>query len=445
MRGVLAFAGLCGGLLVAGNAPADVLAAVQHETPRTAAVEAGGSDERLTAWTREVVAAPQFAVLNDAARRFNSRRPPHPIVLLPSIYLNYEDQVRAAAAAGTLPCLLEIDGPFVAEFAWAGDLRPLDRFVPKSLLDDLLPSIVAQGQYGGQIYTLGQYESGLGLWANKHYLSAAGIRIATMKKPWTLQEFQTAMQKLSSVQGVEYPLNVDMATGSSEFYSYAFSPLLQAFGGDLIDRRGYRSTGVLDGPNSVSAMKHFQSWFQHGWANAAGRHNDFEEGKSALSWSGHWFYFRYRKALGADLVLMPLPDLRSGIRTGMGSWSWAISSSCPYPAEAWSFIAQLMTNDEILRITNANAAIPARRSALARSALYVKDGPLAVFIQQLRAGDGVRRPKTPAYGTIRDSFRTATLAIAGGADVETELHKAARSIDEEIVAHRGYPDPVGVP
>jgi len=442
---MLAIVGLCSGLLLASNAPADNVAAVQHGTSRTAAVRVGGSDERLTAWTREAVAAPQFAALSGAARRFNSRRPPHPVVLLPSIYLNYEDQVRAAAAAGTLPCLLEIDGPFVAEFAWAGDLQPLDRFVPKSLLDDLLPSIVAQGQYAGQLYALGQYESGLGLWANKRYLSAAGIRIATVKEPWTLQEFEAAMHKLSGVRGVESALNVDMATGSSEFYSYAFSPLLQAFGGDLIDRQTYRSTGVLDGPNSVTAMKRFQSWFQRGWVHPTGRHGDFEEGKSALSWSGHWFYFLYRKALGGDLVLMPLPNMGAGIRTGTGSWSWAISSSCPYPAAAWSFIAELMRDDEMLRMTNANAAIPARRSVLARSALYGRVGPLAVFVQQLNAGYGVPRPKTPAYGTIRDSFRNATRAIAGGADVQTELHEAAQSIDQEIVAKRGYPDALGVP
>ena len=445
MRGILAIVGLCSGLLMAGNAPADILVAAQHATSPTPALRVGGSDERLTAWTREVVAAPQFAALSAAARRFNSAHPAHPVVLLPSIYLDYEAQVRAAAAAGTLPCLLEIDSPFVAEFAWAGDLRALDRFVPKSLLKDLLPSIVAQGQYAGQLYTLGQYESGLGLWANKHYLSAAGVRIATVKEPWTLQEFEAAMHKLSSVRGVEYPLNVDMATGSSEFYSYAFAPLLQAFGGDLIDRKSDRSTGVLDGPNSVTAMQHFQSWFQRGWAHTAGRHYDFEQRKSALSWSGHWFYFLYRKALGADLVLMPLPDLGAGIRTGMGSWSWAISSSCPYPAEAWSFIAELMTDEEILRMTNANAAIPARRSALARSALYGKGGPLAVFLQQLYAGYGIPRPKTPAYGTIRDSFRNATRAIAGGADVQTELHKAAQIIDQEIIAKRGYPDPLAEP
>ena len=42
---------------------------------------------------------------------------------------------------GTLPCLLDLDGPFLAEFAWPHYLQPIDRFVPQAMRDDFLPSI----------------------------------------------------------------------------------------------------------------------------------------------------------------------------------------------------------------------------------------------------------------------------------------------------------------
>lgn len=419
---------------------------MQQEVALTGAVGAGRPEERITAWMREAAGAPEYDGLVSAAQQFNSKRPPHPVVLLPALYPHYEERVKAAAAAGTLPCLLEVDGPFVAEFAWAGDLQALDRFIPKALLDDLLPSIRTQGSYAGHLYSVGQFESGLGLWGNRRYLRAAGIRIATVRKPWTLQEFEAAMQKLSAVPGVEYALNLDLSEDSTEFYSYAFAPILQGFGGDLINRTTMASArGVLDGPESVAAMKRFQSWFQRRWAKPADRHSDFEQGKAALSWSGHWFYSNFSQALGRDLVLMPLPDLGTGTKTGMGSWSWAMSSTCPYPAEAWKFLAQLLRVEEILRVTNRNAGMPARRSARERSKLYGKDGPLSVFAQQLDAGHGVPRPQTPAYEIIRNSFRAALLAIVNGADVQTELSKAAARIDREIAANRGYPDPVRGP
>jgi multiple sugar transport system substrate-binding protein len=104
-----------------------------------------------------------------------------------------------------------------------------------------------------------------------------------------------------------------------------------------------------------------------------------------------------------------------------------------------------MSDEEVMRMTNANSAIPARRSTLARSALYGAHGPLAVFVQQLNAGYGVPRPKTPAYEIIRDSFRNSVRAIAGGAEVQTELHTAAQKIDQEMTTHRDYPDPWAQP
>jgi len=61
--------------------------------------------------------------------------------------------------------------------------------------------------------------------------------------------------------------------------------------------------------------------------------------------------------------MLPLPDFGRGIKTGMGSWAWAISSTCPAPEGAWAFMADLLSTDGIVRMTNLNGAIPARRSA----------------------------------------------------------------------------------
>jgi multiple sugar transport system substrate-binding protein len=383
----------------------------------------------------------EFSIAQDTVRRFNRGRPPHPVELLPSIHRDYEERLKNAAAAGTLPCVMEIDGPFLAEFAWPGYLRPLDDLVPKELLRDLLPSILAQGTYAGHLYSVAQYEFGLGLWGNRRYLRAAGVRIATVEQPWTLQEFEGAMQKLAAVPGVEYPLNVDLYTAAQDNFARFFLPLLQGFGGDLLDRATYRSaTGVLDGPASVAAMKHLQYWLKQGWTRD-GTSQDFDSGRTALSWAANWVYAEYLKALGEDLVLMPLPDLGNGIKIGTGSWSWAISSTCPYPNEAWRFIAQLMSPEVVLLVSNANGGIPARRSVIVRAPLYAAHGPMRVFIQQLDAGFGVPRPTTPAYGTISSAFFAAVRGIVAGGEPQAELSKAATRIDREIALHRGYPNP----
>src|SRR5689334_12435548 len=73
------------------------------------------SNDRIGVWTITDQGGPssELIVLAQEVQRFNRNRPPHPVELLPSSFLNYEERIKDAAAAGTLPCLLEIDGPYV--------------------------------------------------------------------------------------------------------------------------------------------------------------------------------------------------------------------------------------------------------------------------------------------------------------------------------------------
>ncbi len=404
------------------------------------ATGATASAVTITVGTRSAFTA-EAPLVEAAAAAFNRSQRAYAVEIYNSNYKDHAEWVQNVAITGTLPCIIEIDGPFVAGFAWSGYLRTLDRFVPRAMRADLLPSIISQGTYDGHLYSLGQFESGLGLWANRRYLSAAHVRIPTVAHPWTLAEFEQSLEKLARLEGVSYPLNLAVYTGTSEFYSYAYAPLLQGFGGDLIDRRDYGSArGVLDGPQSTAAMRRFQYWFKRGWSRAVfDRTQDFESGRAALSWTGHWKYEDYHKALGKDLILLPLPDFGHGIKTGMGSWGWGITSTCPDPEGAWTFLAYLMSTQEILRFTNVNGALPARKSAIAQSPLYGAGGPLRVFAQQLLSGAGVPRPATPAYGTISRAFSEAVSAIIAGQEVQASLSRAASVIDANIADNHGYP------
>ncbi len=399
--------------------------------------------KRIRVWTHSGEGTGEYESVRRVATAFNRSQGDYRVEVYPSTSRDYEDRVHSAAATGTLPCVLEVDGPFLYAFAWPGFLQPIDRFVPPELLADFLPSVVAQGTYEGRLYSLAQFDSGLAIWGNRRHLRAAGVRIPTVEAPWDLAEFEHALERLSALDEVDHALSFNVSVRTNEFYSYAYAPILQGFGGDLIERGDLRSArGVLDGERSVAAMKRFQHWFERGWASAVfDRADEFETGRTALSWIGHWKYPMYRKAFGEDLVLLPMPDFGYGIKTGMGSWNWAMTSTCPHPAGAWKFLERLLSPEEILRMTNGNGAVPARRSALARSPLYGPRGPLNLFARQLEIGAGVPRPATPGYGTIRNAFSRAVDAIIVGADVEAELARAAATIDEDFAAHHGYQRP----
>jgi multiple sugar transport system substrate-binding protein len=338
---------------------------------------------------------------------------------------------------------LDFDGPLLYNFAWAGYLSPLTGYADQALLDDFLPSIIDQGTYNGELYSLGQFDSGLAIWGNRAYLDAAGVRIPTgVDDAWTKEEFVAALAALQALDEVEFALDMHFNYGRGEWYTYGFSPLLQGFGGDLIDRSDYQAaTGTLNGPESVAAMQALQDWVDAGYINPGQTTDDDFYGSkiSALAWVGHWMYPGHSEGLGDDLVLIPMPDLGAGAATGMGSWNWGITSSCTNPDGAWAFLDHMLMPENILLMTDGNGAVPARISALEqRSELYGEGGPLYVFVEQLETGVAVPRPITPAYATITSEFAFAVDSIVNGGDVLEALSDAAANIDQDIEDNQGY-------
>jgi multiple sugar transport system substrate-binding protein len=358
---------------------------------------------------------------------------------------SYNDQVNSAALAGDLPCLLDFDGPNLYNYAWAGYLRPIDEYVSDELRNDFLPSIIEQGSYAGNLYSLGTFDSGLAIWANKTYLEEAGVRIPEgVDDAWTFEEFSEALDALQALDEVEYAIDFKMNYGAGEWFTYGFSPIVQGFGGDLIDRSDYQSAdGVLNSEGSVAALEWFQSLFEDGYAIAEpGGDDDFYGKKiAALAFVGHWMWGPHSEGLGDDLVLLPMPIWPEKPATGMGSWNWGITTNCENPDAAWTFLEYLIQPEEILRMTNANGAVPARVSAIEQSELFAEGGPLNVFVQQLQGGVAIPRPATPAYPAITSAFAEAVNNIVAGAGVQEELDSAVEKIDQDIEDNQGYPVP----
>src|SRR5437660_8359029 len=386
---------------------------------------------------------PERDALNATLKSFSDRYPGITVDVVQLPEGRYTDEVNVAALADSLPCLLDFDGPTLYNYAWSGYLIPLDKYVSPEMKADFLPSIIQQGTYNHHLYSLGQFDSGLGIYANKHYLSEARVRIPTINHPWTLTEFNTLLAKLKNVPGVRYPLDLEMNYGysSGEWYTYGFSPFVESFGGDLINRSNYQSAnGVLNGPDAVAAMTWFQDLFEQGYSNPLPADDtDFSSGRSALSWVGHWLYPAYSQALGDNLLVLPSPNLGTGAKTGMGSWNWGITSSCKAPDAAWQVLNFLLSPNEIARMSNANGAIPARKSVIAQSRLYAPNGPLYVFVQQLQMGIAEPRPITPAYPAITSAFAEVVVNISTGANVTEDLDKAAQQLDQDIKDNQGYP------
>jgi multiple sugar transport system substrate-binding protein len=397
-------------------------------------------DGTLQVWVHAGQAA-ERQVIEQQVQQFNASQPETKVQLTFIPEGAYNAQVQAAALSKDLPDVLEFDGPFVYNYVWQQNLIAIDHLISPSVRQDLLPSIIQQGTYNKRLYSVGTFDSGLGLYARRSQLKAAGIRIPTdTKDAWTVAEFNQALAALAQKDSDRQVLDLKL-NSRGEWFTYGFSPILQSAGGDLINRSTYRTADrTLNNPRSVAAMRHMQSWFQNGYVDPNIDDAAFTSGRVTLSWVGHWVYNNYAKAAGKDLVVLPLPNFGNGSKTAQGSWNWGITTTCNQPKAAMRFLEFLLQPDQVLAITNANGAVPATKRAIARSQLYAPGGPLQLYASQLLTGATVPRPQTPAYPVITSAFQEAFANIRNGLDVKTALDKAVTTIDLDIQDNQGYPD-----
>ncbi len=417
-----------------------LLVAVAASAPACGA-SGSGADGRITleAWAHAGQEA-ERTVLERQAARFNAASDSLDVELVFLPEDTYDAQVQASAVAGRMPDLLELDGPFVATYAWQGRLRPLSALLPDTVLRGLLPSVLEQGTWRDTLWAVGTFDSGLGLYARRSALARAGARIPVGPgEAWTAEEFTQALERLarSDADGAALDLKLNY---EGEWFSYAFQPMLHSAGGGVLGRtRPASAEGTLDGGASVRAMEIVQRWIRSGLVDPNLDDAAFTRGRVALSLSGHWDYPRYAEAFGSDLLVLPLPDFGEGTRSAQGSWVWGIPRHSENPEGAAAFLSFLMRPEEVLAMTRANGAVPAVASAAERSRRYGPGGPLRLFFVQLSEGWTVPRPRTPAYPVITSLFQRAFDGVRNGESVSSVLHRAASAIDREIEDNRGYP------
>jgi len=398
----------------------------------------------ITAWFHDSGANTDEAqILREQVSAFNATEQQVQVKLITLPVGDYAQQVQAAAAHGGLPDLLDFDGPNLYNYAWSGKLKPIDSCVSKSLREDLLPSIIEQGSYANRQWGVGTFDSGLGLYVRPSILTKAGIRIpSSPADAWTADEFTTVLQRLRQA-GFERPLDLQLNEPNPEWYTYGFAPAVWSAGGDLIDRTDYRTVdGFLNGPGAVNAFTIMQRWFTQGYVDPNATGDAFEESRSPISWIGHWFYDRYSKAFPGDIRIVPLPNFGERTATDSGSWQWGITSNATDGDAVWRFLQFLLRPAEVLRMTRANGAIPATRSAVRISPDFAAGGPKHLYIEQLEDGVARSRPQTPAYPALSAAFaRAFNDAVVQERPVGASLDAAARRVERDLSEHQYYPPP----
>ena len=402
-------------------------------------------DGTLHVWVHSGQAA-ERETIEQQVKKFNALNRDISIELTTLPEGSYNAQVQVAAISGKLPDVLEFDGPFIYNYVWQRNLIPLDNLISANVRQDLLPSLLKQGTYKNHLYSVGTFDSGLGLYARRSLLQSQNIRIPTTnEEAWTAEEFAQILTTLAKNDSDRQVLDLKL-NYQGEWFTYAFSPIIQSAGGDLIDRSSFSSSqGWLNGQPAIAALTELQSWLEQGFVDPNIDDAAFTGGRVALSWSGHWVYQDYAKAFGEDLVLLPLPNFGQGSKTGQGSWNWGITRNCRHPKAAMAFLEFLLQPEEVLAMANANGAVPGTKTAIAQSPLYAANAPLHLFADQLLNGQSIPRPQTPAYPVITSAFAQAFANIRNQFSVKKALDRAVVMIDQDIQDNQGYREPSAPP
>ncbi len=408
----------------------------------TAACTAGGSGDSsdgtpstIELWTHAGGNDVELGVINGIVEDFNGSQDEYVVEVTDFPQDAYNDAVVAAATSGSLPCIVDIDGPNVANWAWAGYIQPLG--LPDETYDGQLEGTL--GQIDGEVYAYGFFDVALAMFSRQSTLDAAGVRVPTVDDPWTGDEFNEALAAIDALDQFDYA--VDFGTGGGgEWIPYAYSPLLQSFGGDLIDRSSFETAeGALNGPEALEWAEWFRGLVDDGYmAQTSGEDAtaDFVNGTSGILYTGNWADATVREAFD-DVVVLPPPDFGNGPTIGAGSWQWGLTSGCDEVEGAQAYLEFAHDTEYFVEYAEAISLIPATLDAAAEIPAFAEGGESRIYLE-LADRFAVVRPETAAYPYISSVFQKATQDILSGGDPQSILDKAVTDIDRDIQQNGGY-------
>jgi len=256
--------------------------------------------KEITAWVIDAaIERPFFMQLE---KEFNAKYAGEDISVKVKPIPGYNDAVQSAWMSKEMPDLIMIDGPNMASYVWSGMIKPIDKMVEKSTVEQILPGLITQGTYSPdkRLYMLSAGDSSVALWANKKYLTAAGIAIPkTIDQAWSYEEFTKVLEKLSKVEGVTWPLDMKL-NYTGEWNTYGFYPFVKSAGGDLINQKTWRAEGTINSKETVATLEKIAGWEKEGYLvpGQAGDNRFYGDQTAALSWVGNWMWRPHHEALG---------------------------------------------------------------------------------------------------------------------------------------------------
>lgn len=328
--------------------------------------------------------------------------------------------------------VVNLDVVWPAEFAQAGFLLPLDRFIEESKVDvsKYLKGGLEAGKFNGQQWAFPRYNNAGLLYYRKDIVKEV---------PKTWDDLIKQANALKGQGGTKYGF---VTQGKQyEGLSAGFTEFVNAYGGKIIDEKG----NVV--VNSPEALKGLKKLIEIGKSDFVPSNlNTFTEKETLTAFlEGSAVFARHWPALYAqandpkvskivgNVGIAPLPagDARSA--AALGGWLGAISKYSKHPKEAWEFL-KFAVSAEGEKIIAVNSTQTPTYLPLFDDPDVQKASPLFAnrdFVNGL--GSAIPRTITPEYAKISGIIQVeVSKALAGQQTPEQTLAALETQIKQAV-------------
>jgi multiple sugar transport system substrate-binding protein len=340
----------------------------------------------------------------------------------------YLQELLNQAGAGALPDVVMIDNPYVAQFAKAGVLTPLDS-IGNVNTSDVAKVELSDGEYNGTLYAVPPYTNTAGLIYNKKMFAAAGIS----SPPATWSQLISDAKKLTTSQHYGFGTYLVVPDGQA-FWSFA--PFLWS-------SAGADATANIGSPQAVAALNVLVTMERNGsmpksvvdW-DADQVDQEFISGKLAMEENGPWNFAALDAAKNLDWGTAEFPVPQDGdkllVPTGGETWAIPTTDSTAQKKAALTLLNWLLSPQEDVVESVDNGLVPTVKAAVAQA--VAKEGaPMEAFAEELEAGGTAR---TEFTGTETNTVETAVgnavqQAVIGPTTASQALQGIAASVSAD--------------
>nr|WP_229751950.1 ABC transporter substrate-binding protein [Marinithermofilum abyssi] len=341
---------------------------------------------------------------------------------------SHDQYVTMLSAKSSEIDVFDLDVIWPAEFAQAGYLLPLDRFIQKDGIDmsQYNDGAVEAGKYNGKQWTMPKFmDAGL-LFYRKDIVK---------NPPKTWDELTKQAEQYKGKGGTKY--GYLMQAKQYEGLVCNFVEFAGAYGGKVLDDKGkvaVNNPGTIKGlkkmmevaksdyvPGNISSFTELES------------HTAFIEGQSPFirNWPYQYALAQDKKQSKiADKVdVAPLPAGDQGRAATLGGWHTGINKYSKHKKEAWEFV-KFMTGKEGQKITAIKGGSAPTYMPLYDDPEVKKASPLFAnkdFVEGMK--NAIPRPVSPQYPEISDIIQIeVSKALAGKQSAE----EAVKNMDQKL-------------